>query len=577
MRRDVLRTMADAPAPESFDLAGLDPAAERIVALVLRLLAGDFAARGALSGAGDGTDAILTALNMLGESFGRERDARARAEALLADAVASYELAPDAFCSCDVQSLHVLQCNGSLARAVGRSASELVGTPLLSLIAPASHGALHQALAELRAGRPPKPLDVELLGATGTHVASVTGAMVRDDAGAPRRYLLSLRDETDRRALAARLARAERLDALGRLAGGVAHDFNNLLTVILASADLVSTRLADRPRDQAELVVIRDTASRAAELIRDLLAFARQESVAVTQMALDGVVRDAAPMLARLVGHERRLEIELGAGDATIVTGPGRIAQALVNLVVNARDALPPGGSIWVTTRRRALTPADRVEHPDLTPGDHVELVVRDDGPGLPAEVQARLFEPFVTTKPVGQGTGLGLSIVYGVVRRAGGSIRVVTAPGKGSTFEVVLPLASSRDAGAHKLESTRPPVGSVLVVDDDPLVRRLMARALRSGGYAVAEAESGAAAIELVRTNHAIDCVVSDVMMPELDGLATLAAVRELRPALPCLFVTGFTNEMERIRGLERVDVLEKPFLPAALLGAVAALWGRG
>ena len=550
-----------------FDLAGLDPTSERLVSLVLRIVAGDFAARGPMSGSGDGADAITLALNMLAESFQVEQRARVRAEALLADAVASYELAPDALCSCDLDALTILKCNPALARAVGVPATALLGRSLLAHVLPGARAALRGAVDALVAHGTPLDLDVELAGATAPWIASVTGALAPPGDGSGARVLLSLRDVTATRRLATELAQAQRLDALGQLAGGVAHDFNNLLTVIISSVDLLALRVED-PHHREELGIVRQAGERAAALTRDLLAFARQQPTPTEAVTLDDVVRQAHPVLARLAGDGARLDLDLGAPAAAIRASAGQLDQALANLVVNARDAMPDGGHVTIRTRLRRVTEAGTAPAA-VAPGAYVELEVADTGTGIPDDVRARIFEPFFTTKARGRGTGLGLAIVYGVVRQARGHISVDSTPGRGTRFTLRFPLASAAPApGAPR---PTPRHGAVLVVEDDDLVRRLTARALTEAGFDVLEAAGGDEAVALVRAHgDGVALVVSDVVMPGTDGVAALAQIRAIVPAMPCVFVTGYAHEEARLTRLPDVTVLPKPFLPPALIATV-------
>jgi len=575
--------MSDEPPPPSpagkqaggpFDLAGLDPVATRMIDLVLRIASGDFAARGEVAGDESSTDAVVVALNMLAESFQREREARERAEGLLVDAVSAYDLAPDSFCSCEVGSLRIVKCNRTMARVLGLPAAKVLGRSLLDFVAPASRAALGHALDSLLEGTTASETDVELLASGRTVVASLTGSIVKVAAdGPPARFLLALRDVTSDRKIEAQLIHAQRMEAVGRLAGGVAHDFNNLLFVVLATSDRLAMRLAGRPDDLENVQVIREAAERCSALTKDLLAFARQETALATPVLVDDVVGKARSILSRLVSAATTLEVVLDAPSASAVIDPGRLGQVLVNLVANARDASPEGGTITVATRRRTLDEAYVREHAEVVAGEYVELTVSDTGPGVPVELQARIFEPFFTTKPVGRGTGLGLATVYGIVRRANGYVTVRSVPGQGATFVVHLPLVGARPSEAPRPVQARS-ARAVLVIEDDDRVRAITLRILRGAGYRVLEAASGPEALEHLRANPTdVALVVSDIVMPIMDGFQTLAKLRELRSDLPCLFVTGFSHEEGAARAMDRVRVLEKPFVPSTLLANVSAL----
>ena len=552
-----------------FDLTGLEPAAERILELVLRIASGDFTARGEVDGKGDTPDAVVVALNMLAESFERENAARRLAEDLLADAVESYDKAPDSYCSCEPGTLRIVKCNQTMSRVLDLATDEIIGRALHDLVMPTSRAPFARALGEIAQGGQPGLVEVELRTATGAVVvADLTGSLRTSERDAPARILVALRDVTATRKLETQLVHAQRMEALGRLAGGVAHDFNNLLFVILSTAELLAADARERPRELERIQIVRDAAERCAALTKDLLAFARQERGQPQAVAIDDVVGKAKGLLAPLLRHETSLDMRLGAPNAAVVIDPGRLGQVLVNLVANARDAMPKGGCVTVITRGVG----------DASGRSRVELCVRDTGTGISPEVAARIFEPFFTTKPVGRGTGLGLSTVYGIVRRAGGTVSVESTPGAGAAFTVSLPLAAEEVAAG----TSAPSVGSsfsttLLVIEDEELVRAITCHVLRAAGYRVLEATSGPEAIAQLEAHlDEIEAVVSDVVMAPMSGIETLVRLRELRRGLPCLFVTGFVEEEGNARKLERVSVLEKPFTSNALLASVRELLGH-
>lgn len=563
--------MAD---PADFDLTGLDPVARELVELVLRVVGGDLSARGSVSSSGGGIDALTIALNMLAESFQREHEARARAETLLADAIDAYELAPDAFCSCELESLRIVKCNPALSQALGEPQSALLGRSLLDLVHESGRPALLQMVENLLVGGSVQGVDVELTGVHGPVISAVTGAIKHDAHGKPLRLLLSLRDETKNRRLAEELVQAQRLDALARLAGGVAHDFNNLLLVISTSAELVSDKLGEHPDVREELRIIRDASERAAILTRDLLAFARKESTPPALVILDEAVVSAEPLLRRLLGPNVRLSFKLAAPDAGALVASGQIGQLLTNLVVNARDVMPGGGEIEVSTRRRHIDPNESAEQPEVLPGDYVELSVRDEGPGISPEVRPRIFEPFFTTKPTGRGTGLGLSIVHGIMRQAHGFVQVDSTAETGTTFSLLFPLHGQAPRPEVEHPSMPKTAPTLLVIEDDRLVRTLTSRVLRGAGYEVIEASGGGEAMAVMsQQGPRLSLIVSDVVMPGSDGVEVLGALRRSRPDIPCLFVTGYAREEGRIRALSNVSLLYKPFVPSSLLSAVSFL----
>jgi two-component system cell cycle sensor histidine kinase/response regulator CckA len=552
------------------DLEGVEPRARRALEVILQIAGGDYSARAAPSDRTDSMDAVSVGLNMLAETLERERDAKQRAEALLADALDAYDNAPDWFCSCEAGTLAIVKCNDTMAAALGITAPELAERSLLDLVQPGSRAALVAALDRIAVGEPLRSTEVTL-ALPEPIVASVTGNVLRAAGGAPLRFRLVLRDVTVERRLEDQLVHAQRMEAIGRLAGGVAHDFNNLLTVILSAAGLIA-RAPLSAKQERELDLLREAADRAAVLTRDLLTFSRREVGHPRSLNVDETLLRAEPLLSRLAGRQIAFQLRPNAAAARVQIDPSRLEQALVNLVVNARDAMPDGGSVLITTHDIVTDEAFAVRHPDVAPGRYVAIAVSDSGQGIPPEVQGRIFEPFFTTKPTGKGTGLGLSTVYGVAQQAGGYVTVDSREREGTTFQILLPVVASEPAPASSPEaSTRV---TILVVEDDARVRAITSRILSEAGFNVLEAATGTAALAVFEADPAaIALVVSDVVMPELSGPEAVARMRRTRPDLRCLFVTGFAHE-----GFAPASdgVLSKPYLPAALLASVRGALSR-
>jgi len=382
-------------------------------------------------------------------------------------------------------------------------------------------------------------------------------------ASRPPLLIVVSRDATERRELEARLREAHKMESLGRLAGGVAHDFNNLLTAILGSAELLRAELPDGTRARAELEEIASSGARAARLTSQLLAFARRQPVELRVVDLAALLRGMERLLRRLLRDEIELAIETGAGPITVRGATAQLEQVLVNLVVNARDALAGPGHIALRAERA---------------GGHVLLVVSDDGAGMTAEVQRRAFEPFFTTKPPGQGTGLGLATCYGIVEQAGGSIAVESAPGRGTTIRIQLPFADAEPSAAPTpvREALRARGATVLLVEDEPAVRRIATLALRRAGHRVLEAEDAATALRIAMAGgEEIDLLVTDVVMPGMGGRALASVLCERRPELPVLFVSGYSEDEAPQREVAalRASFLAKPFTPESLCAHVDAL----
>ena len=375
------------------------------------------------------------------------------------------------------------------------------------------------------------------------------------------------------------LRQSQKMEGIGRLAGGIAHDFNNILTAIIGFSEMVLDQIGlDKPISH-DLQEIRNAADRAAALTRQLLAFSRQQTLHIAAVDLNQVILHASDMLQRLIGEDIQVRVHLIPQVRPILADPTQLEQILMNLSTNARDAMPRGGSLRIETTIAGADDAVRVPQLAGDSGRYVKLSVIDTGVGMDAATQARMFEPFFTTKPVGQGTGLGLSTVYGVVQQLGGYIDVLSELERGTTFSVYFAESAAKvvapePARPRLTEAPAAQAGEVvLLVEDEDSVRRLAARVLDRHGYTVLEADGAARAIALVEQHGGtISLIVSDVVMPAMDGPAMIACVRKTHPDLKVLYVSGYTGEaLMRRGGLEAgARVLEKPFSAAGLLQAV-------
>jgi len=368
---------------------------------------------------------------------------------------------------------------------------------------------------------------------------------------------------------------SQKLEALGRLAGGIAHDFNNLLTVILGYADLMSRHGAD---DHAREIgrEIQKAGERAAALTRQLLAFSRKQMQQPVVLDLNGLVRDLDTMLNRLIGEDVQFSTVLHAGPLRVKADPGQLEQVLTNLVVNARDAMPKGGRLVIsTTEAAAGTFGDGWQ---AGADGFAVLTVTDGGCGMDEHTLKRLFEPFFTTKEVGKGTGLGLAMVYGIVQQSGGRIEVESEPDRGSTFRVYLPLTGEAPPPPVAVEAATPAAGkeTILLVEDEEAVRQLACRTLRAQGYNVLEAADGVAALTVCQRHlRSIDIVVTDVVMPQLSGVDLVLRLKAVRPQLKVLYVSGYTDSTVVRHGMEasEANYLQKPFTPDGLTRKVRQL----
>ncbi len=414
-------------------------------------------------------------------------------------------------------------------------------------------------------GRAEDPVALTIAGARGLGEAAV---------------LLSLKDNTEESKLQRQLAQTTKMQAVGQLAGGVAHDFNNILTAILGHCDLMLMRHTPGDSDYDDIQQIRNNSNRAAGLTRQLLAFSRQQTLRPQVLQLPDVVSEVSNMLQRLLGESVDLVISHGRALGTIRADPGQLEQVIINLTVNARDAMEAKGIAHgvVTLRTYQVTAAEvRKLNSDFLPiADYTALAVGDTGVGIAPENLSKIFEPFFTTKDVGKGTGLGLSTVYGIVKQSGGFIFADSKLGEGTTFAIYFPVHHQPDTPSPKLSAPVKPIelwgtGRVLLVEDEDMVRAVAERALVRHGYTVLTAANGEEALGILTHDGAIDLLVSDVVMPVMDGPTLGRAARSLFPDLPILFMSGYAEEqLRKSIDLGRMHFIPKPFSVKALAVAV-------
>jgi hypothetical protein len=421
-------------------------------------------------------------------------------------------------------------------------------------------------------GKDGVPFEVEVFTAVTEYEGRPARLSVASDVTARRRAERALQESQEQ------LRRAQKMEALGRFAGGIAHDFNNILTGILGYADLALADLPEGAPGREELAEIHAAAQRAAALTGRILAFSRGRVTQPKPVEVNGVVAELEPMLRRLIGEHILLDVALAPDLGSVLGDPGQLEQVLLNLALNARDAMPDGGTLAVSTFAADVEPDDPA-HPGVGAGSHVVLEVRDTGVGMSAETQAHIFEPFFTTKERGKGTGLGLATVYGIVRQAGGAVRVESAPHRGSTFSVYLPRVSAsaeeRPAPPPRPESRR---GSetVLLVEDEAAVRAIARATLVRHGYTVLVAADGPSALDVGRTHDGeIALLLTDVVMPGMNGRVLAECLTRDRPATAVLFMSGYTEDEVLHRGVEgeRMAFVSKPFTPDALAAKVRAV----
>lgn len=390
--------------------------------------------------------------------------------------------------------------------------------------------------------------------------------------------LLSLKDSSEESRLKRQVAQASKMQAVGQLAGGVAHDFNNILTAVLGSCDLMLMRHTPGDSDYDDIQQIRSNANRAASLTRQLLAFSRQQTLRPQILQLPDVISEVSHLLKRLIGDTVQLSVHHGRGLGAVRADPGQLEQVIINLAVNARDAMPGGGTLTIETYPVSAADVRQMGSEFMPPADYSALKVSDTGTGIPADVLPKIFEPFFTTKDVGKGTGLGLSTVYGIIKQSAGFIFADSKPGK-TSFTIYLPVhraeqgAPATPTPVSKPKKSQWGTGTILLVEDEDMVRAVAERALARAGYTVVTASQGEEGLERFAGMEKVDLVVSDVVMPTMDGPAMVREMRKKRPALPVLFMSGYAEEQLRQSiNIDDVAFLPKPFSVAQLAEAVSA-----
>ncbi|MBI4483969.1 MAG: response regulator [Acidobacteria bacterium] len=413
-----------------------------------------------------------------------------------------------------------------------------------------------------------RAIEVLKVGATDYILKDRLGRL----APAVLRAVREVEEHSERKKLEEQLRQAQKMEAIGQLTGGIAHDFNNLLTVINGYADLSLARLPEKDPAHKHLEEIRKAGHRAASLTHQLLAFSRQQILEPKVLDLNAIVVEMEKMLRRLIGEDIELACALAPDLGRVKADSGQIEQVIMNLAVNARDAMPQGGKLTIETANVELDEAYARNHVAVRPGAYVLLAVSDTGCGMDKEVQSHLFEPFFTTKEPGEGTGLGLSTVYGIVKQSGGNIWVYSEPGHGATFKIYLPAVEEVVAVASP-EGARPLAmgGSetILLAEDDEPVRNLARQILEMHGYTVLEAQNGREALEICKRHEGpIHLMVTDVVMPQMSGRDLADRAAQLRPGIKLLYLSGYTGKAIVQHGVLEPGVafLQKPFTPDAL-----------
>ena len=475
----------------------------------------------------------------------------------------------------------LIECNEAFRAIVGGpDLAALADTCFADLISEDDRPRLSALLERAAAAGPVDlpPLEVRLAGPEKTMVTLYAGRHEARGGDQPRLIVHAL-DTTEQKSLEIQFAHSQKMQAVGQLAGGIAHDFNNLLTAMIGYCDLLLLRHRAGEQSFADLMHIKNNANRAANLVRQLLAFSRQQTLQPKVLNITDVLGEFTHLLRRLIGENIELKMIHGRDLAPVRGDQGQIEQVIINLAVNARDAMPGGGTLTIRTSNVSRSEAEQRGPELLGPGEYVCIQVIDTGEGISKEDMDRIFEPFFSTKEVGQGTGLGLSTVYGIVKQTGGHIFVDSGPREGACFSIFLPRHQAREgaervgAGAEEVPRDLSGAGTVLLVEDEDPVRMFGARALRNKGYKVYEAKTGAAALGVLQeVEDPIDLLITDVIMPEMDGPTLIREVRARAPETKIICISGYAEDAFRKRIDRWADVhfLAKPFSLSQLAGAV-------
>ncbi|MDA1355400.1 MAG: ATP-binding protein [Proteobacteria bacterium] len=464
----------------------------------------------------------------------------------------------------------LVEYNEALERLVNVPPGSSSGRKIVEFIAAAERPGVEQALEAILADQPVDlPLEVHIEG-KGGRVAALFASRIEKAAGDQSEIIVHAVDTTDQKNLELQFSQAQKMQAVGQLAGGIAHDFNNLLTAIIGFCDLLLMRHQAGDHSFSDIMQIKQNSNRAANLVRQLLAFSRQQTLKPEVLSITDMLADLTNLLRRLIGETIEMKMIHGRDVAYVKADQGQFEQIIINLAVNARDAMKGGGTLTIRTSNIAQVESVRMGHDLLPRGDYVLIEVSDTGVGIPKEHAGKIFEPFYTTKEGGAGTGLGLSTVYGIVKQFGGYVFVDSEPDQGANFNIFLPqhatdqgkkLTTERSNETPRIQDLTGQ-GTILLVEDEDAVRMFGARALRNKGYTVLEADSGETALELMEASEQpIDLLVTDVVMPRMDGPTLTKEVEARRPNIKVIYISGYAEDAFRSKVDSKVNFLPKPF----------------
>ncbi len=480
-------------------------------------------------------------------------------------------------------------CNPTFAAMVAEIAGDVSGRPITDFIHADDRIAVAEQLNRVLMGASEGThMPVRLAGAPSEVSATLYVSPTAEEGadGAASGLMLHFIDTTEQKNLEVRFAQSQKMQAMGQLAGGVAHDFNNLLTAMIGFCDLLLQRHGPGDASFADIMQIKQNANRAASLVRQLLAFSRRQTLQPRLFDITDALADISNLLRRLMGESIELSVTHGRDLGLVRVDPGQFDQVVINLAVNARDAMPGGGTLTITTRAVTVEKPFQYGAETMPPGNYVQIEVADTGTGIAAENLPRIFEPFFSTKAVGAGTGLGLSTVYGILRQTDGFIFVDSAVGQGSTFHIFLPrfepaevelldkspTGAQAEAAAEAGGADLTGAGTILIVEDEDAVRLFGARALKNKGYRVLEAKSGEGALDVLRAEPQVDVLVSDVVMPGMDGVTLARLVKMERPSIRVILMSGYAEDVAPglVGGADGIHFLPKPFSLKQLAGKV-------
>jgi PAS domain S-box-containing protein len=524
------------------------------------------------------TKELITANEQLLEEIAERREIEAQLKQTSRDWRITFDSTNDMMMFLD-HDFNIKKMNAAACLFLGKPFGVLLGKNFFTLFPNMKMPLENNPLEQMQQAK--KHIDMECYFAGKDVWMLVSADPVLDPAGHVIGSVFIMRDVTEQKTLQSQLMQVQKMDSIGRLAGGVAHDFNNILSSIIGFADLTLMKLPEDSEFREHLDIVKESGYKAAELTRQLLAFSRKQVLKMEVINICNIIQNMTKMLSRIVREDIVLKLRMASPTINIMADPVQIEQVLLNLVINARDAMPMGGDLIIAANTTELDGSALGKHEHIIPGLYAMLSISDTGIGMNRDLQERIFEPFFTTKETGKGTGLGLSTVYGIVKQHNGHIYVYSEKGKGTTFKIYLPAATEEMEEKEKNEQVYLQSGreTILVVDDDPSIRRLIRSVLQPLGYRYLEASSGKEALQIATTCDAhIDILLTDVIMPETNGRELAAAFCSSCPETSVIFMSGYADDALAHHGVLEagVELMEKPIIPHKLAGKLREVLDR-